>query len=76
MIKALQGELRAQPFADMQPSFRDTGETPMLPLARRHAAQGRRGVFTFSKCPNSSRTPKRRPDLYHQPFGAIFRKTR
>src|SRR5271165_5020069 len=22
---------------DMQPSFRDTGETPMLPLARRHA---------------------------------------
>src|SRR5271165_5678459 len=30
----------------MQPSFRDTGETPMLPSARRHAApKARRGVF-------------------------------
>ena len=38
MIKSLQGKLRAQPFAEMQPSFRDTGETPMLPSARRHAA--------------------------------------
>ena len=27
-----------EPFADLQPSFRDTGETPMLPSARRHAA--------------------------------------
>ena len=47
MIKSLQGELFApEPFADLQPSFRDTGETPMLPSARRHAApKARRGVF-------------------------------
>src|SRR5208283_4164676 len=30
--QSLQGELRTpEPFADLQPSFRDTGETPMLP---------------------------------------------
>src|SRR5208337_402082 len=36
--KACRANFAAEPLADLQPSFRDTGETPMLPSARRHAA--------------------------------------
>ena len=44
--KACRANFAAEPIADLQPSFRDTGETPMLPSARRHAApKARQGVF-------------------------------
>src|SRR5271165_4496726 len=50
MIKSLQGELRRGAIRRSAASFRDTGETPMLPSARRHVApKARRGVFPFSK---------------------------
>ena len=40
------GDIAAEPFAEMKPSFRDTGETPMLPSAQPHAApKARQGVF-------------------------------